>query len=250
MDSTHVTIEVRGAALRIAMTRPEKKNALTLAMYEAMVAGFQRAASDDAIRCVILTGTPGVFTAGNDLVDFMKSPPTGPESPVLRFIKAVYEMDKPVIAAVDGAAVGLGTTILLHCDLVIATERAKFTMPFTKLGLVPEAASSLLVPAWFGRARAGEWLLLGRTFEGKDALAAGLVSRLVAPEELDPTADKLAAEIAALPREATMLTKRLIRGHTQKLVEATIQAEGDLFIERLRSPELAQAVMSFLSKKG
>jgi enoyl-CoA hydratase/carnithine racemase len=200
MDSTHVTIETRGAALRVAMSRPEKKNALTLAMYEAMVEGFRRAVNDDAIRCVILTGAPGVFTAGNDLVDFMKAPPTGQDSPVMRFIKAVYECDKPVIAAVDGAAVGLGTTILLHCDLVIATERAKFTMPFTKLGLVPEAGSSLLVPAWFGRARAGEWLLLGRTFDGKEALAAGLVSRLVAPEALDQTAEKMAAEIAALPK--------------------------------------------------
>jgi enoyl-CoA hydratase/carnithine racemase len=190
-----------------------------------------------------------VFTAGNDLADFMKAPPTSPDSPVMRFIKAVYEIDKPVIAAVDGTAVGLGTTILLHCDLVIATERAKFTMPFTKLGLVPEAGSSLLVPAWFGRARAGEWLLLGRTFDGKDALAAGLVSRLVAPDELDAAAEKMAAEIAALPKEATVLTKRLIRGGARKAVEATIEEEAELFVQRLRSPELAQAVMSFLTKK-
>jgi len=250
MEATHVTTELRGSALRVAMNRPAKKNALTLAMYDDLVAAFARAAGDDAVRTLVITGAPGVFTAGNDLGDFMKSPPTGADSPVVRFLKALLDFEKPIVAAVDGAAVGLGTTMLLHCDIVLCTERARFSMPFVKLGVVPEAGSSLLIPALFGRQRAAEWLLLARPFDGKEALAAGLVSRLVAPEELDQAADAVAAELAALPREATILTKRLMRQGMKDAVEAAMQREGAMFMERLGSPETMQAMMSFFSKKA
>jgi enoyl-CoA hydratase/carnithine racemase len=247
---SQVTVQKEETALRVAMNRPEKKNALTLAMYEALVGAFEHAAREDAIRSLIITGAPGVFTAGNDLQDFMKSPPTGVDSPVMRFLRALIEFEKPIIAAVDGPAVGVGTTMLLHCDLVLCTERARFSMPFTKLGLVPEAASSLLVPALFGRQRATEWLLLARPFDGKQAVAAGLASRLCAPEELDRAAAECAAEFATFPREATALTKRLIRQGTKDAVKAALEREGALFLERLGSPETMQAMMGFFAKRS
>jgi enoyl-CoA hydratase/carnithine racemase len=250
MEILQVHTEMRGSALRVAFHRPEKRNALTLAMYDAVTAALARAASDEAIRCVILTGAPGVFTGGNDLGDFMRNPPSPTDSPVMRFLHAIVEFEKPLIAAVDGPAIGVGTTMLLHCDLVIATERARFTMPFTKLGLVPEAASSLLLPALVGRQRASEWLLLGRPFDGKEAHAAGLVTRLCAPEELDAAAEQLAVELAALPREATILTKRLIRHGMKDAVREALAREGELFIERLSSPETMQAMMAFMTKKS
>lgn len=246
---SQVTIETRDSALWVHMNRPEKKNALTLAMYEAMIAGFELAARDEAIRTLVITGAPGVFTAGNDLMDFMKSPPSGPDSPVVRFLRVLVDFPKPIIAAVDGPAVGLGTTMLLHCDLVLATERARFSMPFTKLGIVPEAGSSVLIPALFGRQRATEWLVLARPFDGEEAHAAGLVSRLVAPEELNAAAAAVAAEFAALPREAVTLTKRLVRYGMKEAVEEAMQREALLFVERLAAPETMQAMMSFLSKK-
>jgi len=247
---SQVTIELRDSALWVHMNRPEKKNALTLAMYEAMVGAFEHAAQEDAVRTLVITGAPGVFTAGNDLMDFMKSPPSGPDSPVVRFLRVLVDFEKPIVAAVDGAAVGLGTTMLLHCDLVLATERARFSMPFTKLGIVPEAASTLLIPALFGRQRATEWMLLARPFDGKEAHAAGLVSRLVAPEELNAAAAAAAAELAALPKEAVKLTKRLIRHGMKDAVNEAMNREALHFVERLAAPETMQAMMSFLSKKG
>jgi len=245
-----VLTEVRGSTLRVAMNRPEKKNALTLDMYGELTAAFSRAASDDAIRSLWITGAPGVFTAGNDLGDFMKAPPTGTDSPVMRFLEALIEFKKPIIATVDGPAVGVGTTMLLHCDFVLATDRARFQMPFTKLGLVPEAASSLLFPQLVGRQRAAKWLLLGHPFDGKEACEAGLVLKVIAPEGLDSAAEALAAEIAALPREAVQLSKGLLRRGQEAAVKDAMAQEGALFVERLRSPETMEALMSFMTKRG
>ena len=245
-----VLTEVRGSTLRVAMNRPEKKNALTLDMYDELTAALGRARSDDAIRSLWITGAPGVFTAGNDLGDFMKAPPTGADSPVMRFLEALIEFPKPIIATVDGPAVGVGTTMLLHCDFAIATDRARFQMPFTKLGLVPEAGSSLLLPQIVGRQRAAAWLLLARPFDGKEACEAGLVLKVVAPAELDHAAEALAAEIAALPREALQLTKSLMRRGQAAAVKEAMEHEGALFVERLRSPETMEALMSFMSKRG
>ena len=248
-EADRVLTELHGATLRVAMNRPEKKNALTLDMYERLTAAVLRAGSDDAVRVLLLTGAPGVFTAGNDLGDFMKSPPTGEDSPVMRFLKALVELDKPVVVAVDGAAVGIGTTMLLHCDFIIATDRAKFVMPFTKLGLVPEGGSSLLVPALVGYQRAAAWLLLGQPFDGKEAYDAGLVHRVVAPSELEQVAEALANELAALPREALRLSRRLLKQGTQAALKETMTKEGLLFVERLKSPETMEALMAFMSKK-
>ncbi len=249
MDESKVLTEIRGAAMRIAMNRPEKKNALTLDMYERMTAAFTQAANDDAVRSVIITGAPGVFTAGNDLGDFMKTPPTGTDSPVLRFLEAVIGFPKPLIAAVDGPAVGVGTTMLLHCDQVIATDRARFQMPFTKLGLVPEAGSSVLFPALVGHQRAASWLLFAQPFDAKEAFEAGLVNRIVAPAELDQVAEALAADIAALPREAVRLTKRLLKQGMAAAVKEAVAREGTLFLERLQSPETMEALMGFMMKR-
>ena len=249
MEANRVLTEMRGAALRVAMNRPEKKNALTLDMYERLTAAMEQAASDDAVRVLIITGAPGVFTAGNDLGDFMKSPPTGADSPVMRFLQALIGFPKPVIAAVDGPAVGIGTTMLLHCDQVIATDRARFHMPFTRLGLVPEAASSVLFPALVGHQRAASWLLFAQPFEPTEAKDAGLVTRIVAPSELDQVAEALASEISRLPREAVRLTKRLLKQGMAAAVNEALAREGALFLERLGSPETMEALMGFMSKR-
>jgi len=249
MSADHVLTETRGAVFRVAMNRPEKKNALTLEMYERLTAALEQAGTDEKIRVVVITGAPGVFTAGNDLGDFMKSPPSNEDSPVLRFLKALIAFPKPIVAAVDGPAIGLGTTMLLHCDLVLATDRARFHMPFTKLGLVPEAASSILVPALVGRQRAASWLLLARPFDAAEACEAGLVNRVVAPAELDQSAEALANELAALPREAVLITKGLLKQGNDALVTDALRREGLLFIERLKSPETMEALMSFMTRR-
>ncbi len=250
MTIEHIVTEARGPVLRVAMNRPEKKNALTLAMYDGLCAAFARAAADDAIRVLLITGAPGAFTAGNDIGDFMKSPPSGEGSPVMRFLQALVGFEKPIVAAVDGPAVGLGTTMLLHCDLVVASDRARFTLPFTKLGLVPEAASSLLLPALAGRQRASMWLLLGKPFGADEAREAGLVNRVVPAAELDQAADALAAELAAMPATAVRLTKRLIRQGQADAVAAAMAREGALFVERLAAPETMEAMVAFMSKRG
>lgn len=245
-----VLTEQRGPVLRVALNRPAKKNALTLSMYDLLTAALERAGNDEATRVVVITGAPGVFTAGNDLGDFARTPPVDEHSPVLRFLHALLKFKKPLIAAVDGAAVGIGVTMLMHCDLVVATDRVRFLMPFTKLGLVPEAAASLLIPALVGRQRASSWLLLSRPFDSAEALQAGLVNQVVPPDELDATADKLAQELAALPREAVLLTKGLIKRGLEAAVDETLRHEGALFVDRLRSPETAAALMAFMARKA
>ena len=218
-------------------------------MYEQLTAGLRAAAADDRVRSVLLAGSPGVFTAGNDLGDFMKHPPTSSDTPVIHFLKALIGMEKPVVAAVDGAAIGVGTTMLLHCDHVIASDRARFHMPFTKLGLVPEAASSLLIPALVGRQRASAWLLLGRPFDVQEAMAAGIVNRIVASADLDAAADAVGAEIAALPKDAVLLTKKLITHGMRAAVDDTLERELQVFMKCLQSPDTAAALSAFLSKR-
>ncbi|MEO6950747.1 MAG: enoyl-CoA hydratase-related protein [Polyangia bacterium] len=249
MDNALVVTELRGTVLRIAFNRANKKNALTMAMYELLTAALAQAASDDKVRSVLFLGSPGVFTAGNDIGDFMQHPPTSEDTPVVRFLTALMSFDKPMVAAVDGPAVGIGTTMLLHCDVVLASDRARFHMPFTKLGLVPEAAASVLVPALVGRQRAAAWLMLSRPFDVKEAHAAGLVSRIVAEAELDAAAEEIGAEIAALPAEAVRLTRQLLKAGTASLVDEAMKRELVLFRERLTAPETMEAFMAFMSKR-
>ncbi|NOU33801.1 MAG: enoyl-CoA hydratase [Polyangiaceae bacterium] len=247
---THLSVEKNGPVTTVRFTRPEKKNALDLAMYEAWAAAFEEAATDDAVRVVVLTGSAGIFTAGNDIGDFMRNPPTGESSPVFRVLTAVRTFPKPIVAAVDGPAIGIGTTILLHCDLVIATESARFQLPFVNLALVPEAASSVLLPSLVGMHRAAEWLMLGEAFDARAALVAGLVNRVVTADALEPTAQDLAARLAQKPKEALRLTKKLLRGPTSAQVEQTMRDESALFLERLASAEAMEAFMAFASRKS
>ncbi len=247
---THLSVEKNGPVTTVRFTRPEKKNALDLAMYEAWAAAFEEAATDDAVRVVVLTGSAGIFTAGNDIGDFMRNPPTGESSPVFRVLTAVRTFPKPIVAAVDGPAIGIGTTILLHCDLVVATDSARFQLPFVNLALVPEAASSVLLPAVVGMHRAAEWLMLGEPFDAQAALVAGLVNRVVTAAALEPTAQDIAARLAQKPKEALRLTKKLLRGPTSAQVEQTMRDESALFLERLASAEPMEAFMAFASRKS
>ncbi len=245
------TIHTRddGAVRIISIERPEKKNALTAAMYVELNAALDAAAGDAKVRALLITGTQGVFTAGNDLADFLHAPPDNEDAPVIQLLYRLAGLEKPLIAAVDGPAVGIGTTLLLHCDDVLATARAKFMLPFVNLGLVPEAGSSLLLPMQVGMRRASRWLLCGEPFDGKAALEAGLINELVEPDQLLAAALARARVYAARPQEALLAAKWLIRGHHREQVRETIRAEVKIFAERLRSQECKSALSAFLEKK-
>jgi enoyl-CoA hydratase/carnithine racemase len=243
---------VNGVAT-IEIARPEKKNALTVAMYQAMADGIHAAVADNAVRALLITGQPGIFTSGNDIEDFMQRPPgagsDGAESPVFRFMRALLECDKPVVAAVTGAAIGIGTTMLLHCDLVYVSDEARLAMPFVGLGLVPEFASSLLVPQLMGFAKASERLLLGEPFGGADAVECGLANAVLPAGEVVPHARRVAERFNALPPGAVRDAKRLLRGPQARVVLETIRTEGELFARRLRSPEAMEAFQAFFQKR-
>ncbi len=245
--SESIRADRAGAVLRLTLARPEKKNALTGGMYAALADALDAAAADDAVRAVVLAGEGGAFTAGNDLMDFVMDPPTGADSPVFAFLRAVSTFPKPLVAAVDGAAVGVGTTVLLHCDLVYAAPTARFRLPFVDLGLVPEAGSSLLLPVAVGPARAAEWMLLGEPFGAADALVAGLVNEVV--DDPLARATERAQTLAGKPPEAVRLTKQLLRRPLAEAVRATMEAEGVLFVERLASDEAQDAFAAFFARR-
>jgi enoyl-CoA hydratase/carnithine racemase len=233
----------------IEIARPEKKNALTQAMYQAMAEAIAAASADDAVRALLIIGQPGVFTAGNDLEDFMQRPPLGADSAVGRFMLGLLACDKPVVAAVGGAAVGIGATMLLHCDLVYVSEQARLVLPFVGLGLVPEFASSLLLPLRLGHARAAEKLLLGEPIGGAEAVALGLATALVAAGDLLPHARRMAERFNALPPGAVRDSKRLMRAGSAEAITRAMQAESAIFSQRLRSPEAMEAMQAFLQKR-
>ena len=247
-DSPHVTAEAVGRVLHLALDRPGKKNAITGAMYAALADALAGAASDPAVRAVVLSGRGGVFTAGNDLGDFMMDPPTGPDSPVFRFLTGAVAFPKPLLVAVEGPAIGIGTTVLLHADLAYAAPSAVFKMPFVDLGLVPEAASSLILPRLAGPARAAELLLFGEAFSAETAREVGLVNAVVE----DPVAHALerARVLAEKPPEAVRITKALLRAETADAVGAAIAREGELFVGRLGSPEAQEAFTAFFEKRA
>ncbi len=245
LDDIEVTRD--GSTLLLRFARPARKNALTIAMYERLNALLAEAAADDGVRAVVFGSTSETFTAGNDLGDFMQSPPTGEDSPVFRFLTALATFEKPLLAAVDGKGVGIGLTMLLHCDLVYATERTSLVAPFVNLGLVPEAASSLLLPRLVGHVRASELLLLGEPVDGKQALALGLVNALVAPEEVLPRTLEVARRLAEKAPTAVKLSKALLKDNAAVL--ARMKAEGALFVQQLASPEVAEAIGAFFEKR-
>jgi enoyl-CoA hydratase/carnithine racemase len=246
---SEIVVEKSDRVLRIRLNRPEKKNALTTGMYRAFADALRSADSDADVRAILVHGTPDTFTAGNDLQDFLANPPQGPESPVLAFLDAVTHVAKPLVAAVNGVAVGIGTTMLLHCDLVYAGQDAKFALPFVNLGLCPEAASSYLLPALAGHQRAAELLLLGEPFDAVKAHAIGLVTEVVPSDLALEAADQAARKLAAKPPASVRLTKRLLKAQTRAMMEAALAEEIRLFRERLVSAEAKEAFSAFLEKR-
>jgi enoyl-CoA hydratase/carnithine racemase len=244
-----IRVERRGAVMAIGIDRPQKKNALTAEMYEAMARALLDAEADDAVRVVLFHGSATVFTAGNDLEDFMRRPPDGDDTPVYRFLDAVTAAAKPLVAAVEGPAVGLGTTLLFHCDLVYVGEGARFSMPFTSLGLVPEFASSYLLPLIAGYQRAAELLLLGEPFDARTAYEAGFVTRVLPVGESLATAWTAAGKLASLPSASIRITRQLLKAAHREQVAAQMRAEGAHFRRMLHEPAAREAIAAFLAKR-
>ena len=242
------TATLNGVAT-IEIARPEKKNALTLAMYQAMADALRAAVSDAGVRAVLITGQPGMFTSGNDLEDFMQRPPQGMDSPVFQFMQALLDCDKPVVAAVTGVAVGIGTTMLLHCDFVYVSDEARLAMPFVSLGLVPEYASSLVLPQLMGHVRAAEKLMLGEPFTGADAVDCGIANAVLPPGEVVGHARRMAERFNALPPGAVRDAKRLMRAPLKDQLQQVMRTEAEIFGARLRSPEAMEAFQAFFQKR-
>jgi enoyl-CoA hydratase/carnithine racemase len=232
----------------VRMNRADKKNALTQPMYAEMTRALREAETNDAIRCVVLAGGPDAFCAGSDISDFQKRAEGGLKPITVDFLHALVRNPKPLLAAVDGLAIGIGTTMLLHCDYVVATSAATFATPFTKLGLIPEAASSLLGPMRMGHARAFALLVMGRAMSADDAKAAGLINAVVDPAALDSTVLQAAREVAALPAGAVALARKLMRGDLDDLARR-VDTEAMYFKERLQSEEARTAFAAFLARK-
>jgi enoyl-CoA hydratase/carnithine racemase len=235
--------------LRIEINRPDKKNALTSAMYQAMADAIKLAETDGKVRVMLIHGKPDLFTAGNDLQDFLDNPPRDDNRPVFQFLYGISQAQKPIVAAVAGVAVGIGTTMLLHCDLVYATTNARLQLPFVNLGLVPEAGSSLLLPALIGYQRAAELMLLGEPFTAQQAKEIGLVTQVLPEEQLFETAMAQAKKLAGKPAASLRLTKRLMKQGRADAVATRIKLESDHFGERLASPEAKEAFSAFLEKR-
>ena len=237
-----------GSILTLSFNRPAKMNALTRAMYAGLAKGLNDAAGDFGIRTVILTSEGDHFTAGNDIVDFMDNPPTSDSSEVAQFLAALLNFPKPLIAAVKGNAVGVGTTMLLHCDVVVASPSANFSMPFASLGLVPEAGSSFLFPALVGYQRAAKIFFTGESFGADAALGMGLIAEI----DLDALAGatKIAEHIAEQPPQAIINTKALLKARNHESVAAVMKAEFEIFAMALQSDEAMEAFMKFMAKKG
>jgi enoyl-CoA hydratase/carnithine racemase len=246
----HVQTELQNGVLHLILNRPEKKNALTSAMYEALVASIKRAESDDSVRVLVLRGNGDSFTAGNDIEDFVQKPWKGQAvPPAEQFIRAVAFARKPVIAAVHGLAVGIGTTILLHCDLVYAAEGSRFMMPFVNLGILPEAGSTLLLPSLIGHRRAAELLLLAEPFSAQRAYELGIVNRVVAGDELLSTANGAAQVVAGKPGTVVSETKQMMKQHLRAELDRVIRQEVLTIAAQLESPETGEALSAFLEKR-
>ncbi|MEO7751732.1 MAG: enoyl-CoA hydratase [Sphingomicrobium sp.] len=248
--SEHVRVERDGAHLAVTLARPERRNALTIAMYETFANAIEEASADPAIRVVSIAGEGEDFAAGNDLGDFLAAGPRdGEDIPVWRLLRALARCETPLVAAVHGNCVGIGTTMLLHCDLVVAAEDSRFSLPFVDLGLVPEAASSLLIPQLAGRRAAARYLLLGEPFGTDEALGIGLVSHRCAPGDLAEAKGALIAALLAKPPQALRETQRLLRHGTSGEILERMALEGGIFAERLQSAEVKEAISAFFEKR-
>lgn len=241
--------DIAGGVLAVTIDRPEKKNALTLAMYQAMSDAIHQARADATVHALLIAGHAGVFTSGNDLQDFLQRVPVGEASPVLHFMHAMLACEKPIIAAVTGPAIGIGTTMLLHCDLVYVADDARLGTPFVNLGLVPEFGSSLLLPRLMGTVQAAEKLLLGDLFSGTEAVRLGLANAALPASEVLDHARGVAQRFSRMPAAAVLASKRLLRAGLRDQIDAAIKAEMAVFIERLASAETREALQAFLAKR-
>jgi enoyl-CoA hydratase/carnithine racemase len=249
--SERVLVERDGPVLAITLNRPERRNAITVAMYAALADAIESVRQDQSVRVITIRGEGQDFAAGNDLADFLAIRPADDEEiPVWRLLRALAECETPIVAAVHGNCVGIGTTMLLHCDLVIAADDARFSMPFVDLALVPEAASSLLFPRLAGRRRSARYLLLCEPFGAQEALDIGLASHIVEATALRDLQDKIVKALLAKPAEALRITQRLLRKGTRDEVLERMQLEGAQFAERLSSTEVKHAIESFFAKRA
>lgn len=251
---TDILSHTEAGVLTLTFNRIARKNSITGAMYDTLSAAFEKAVDDADVRAVLIQGDPTIFSAGNDMSDFMTAANTPmeqvlPESPAMRFLRVIATFPKPIVASVCGPAVGIGTTLLFHCDLVYAGDNAAFSLPFVNLGLVPEAASSLLVPRMFGYHRAAEAFLLGEPFMAEAALEVGLVNRVVPPTEANGIARTQARKLAAKPLSALIETKRLLKLSQQGEVLARIDEESVSFGRMMRSPAAREAFTAFMEKR-
>jgi enoyl-CoA hydratase/carnithine racemase len=249
--SEHVRVEREAGVLSITLARPDRRNAITVAMYAALADAIESAAEDADVRLITLQGEGQDFAAGNDLADFLEAAPRlDEEIPVWRLLRALATCEVPLLAAVQGNCVGIGTTMLLHCDLVVADETARFSMPFVDLGLVPEAASSLLFPRLAGRRRAARYLLLAETFGAEEAMTIGLVSHRAATGQVTDRLQGIVQSLLAKPPEALRQTQRLLRRGAREEVLERMKLESSLFAERLASAEVKDAISAFFAKRA
>ena len=247
--SETVLIEQTDGVFHIEMARPDKKNALTADMYRIMADALAAAEADPAVKVILISGAGGNFTAGNDLADFLGNPPMTEDAPVFRFISGFARLQKPFVAAVEGVAIGVGTTMLLHCDLAYAGSSARFALPFANLGLVPEAASSLLLPLRAGHARAAEMLMLGEPFSAQVALELGIVNAVLPDASVLDQAFERCRKLTTQPTASLRLTKQLMKRGQQALIDETMRVEAEIFRQRLVSGEAKDAFAAFFEKR-
>lgn len=248
----HVLVERQGEILALTLNRPDRRNAITVAMYDTLANAIGAAKDDPAIRAIVIRGEGRDLTAGNDLADFLTALPRdlGDDIPVWRLLRVLAECETPLIAAAHGNCVGIGTTMLLHCDLVIAGEGARFSLPFVELGLVPEAASSLLLPEIAGRRHAARYLLLGETFGAQEALAMGIASHVAPQGTLAEKLEEVVARLLRQPAEALRQSQKLLRSGRRDEIVERMRAESDCFAERLQSDEVKQAIAAFFQARA
>jgi enoyl-CoA hydratase/carnithine racemase len=244
----HIVVSIQDRILSIRLDRPEKKNALTRGMYLGMIEALAQAENDSAVRVVLITGTQDCFTAGNDLMDFANAKP-GETSPAIVYLQTLAAAQKPVVAAVAGVAVGIGTTMLLHCDLVYAAPDARFQLPFVNLGLCPEAGSSVMLPELMGHRRAAELLLFGEPFSSEKALELGIINAVYPGGELLEAATAKARQLAEKPPSALRTTKALLKGSAAGAVAEAMARETEKFAALLQGPEAREAMMAFMQRR-
>lgn len=249
-EKNEVITTLEAGILTVRINRPEKKNALTQGMYSLLASVLRQADQDDTVRVILLCGVPGAFTAGNDLSDFVGTPSLDGESPVLSFLHALIDLEKPLLAAVEGLAIGVGVTLLLHCDYVCAGESSTLRMPFVNLGLVPEAGSTLLLPRLLGHLRASELLLFGESFSARRAEEIGLVTTVCADAEVLSTTLDRARQLSSQPAAAVRQTKALLKAGIDEALRETVRREAEIFMERLASPEAREALAAFVQRRS